>query len=271
MGSMGGFVIWRNSSPPERHLEMDCAPPLSQDRHVPRARITVEELLLRHRAITDEQLDRARDEQKRHGRDVGRALVDLGFVSEELLLRAQAHQLGIPLVDPVKDPPPLELVQSLPRSIAERFGVIPVGGNVEGRLLRVATSAPGDAQAIADLSQLTGFRIELAAATRRSIEEAIVAAYSGPRPSPALSGPDELHPEIESLPDPQAELHDLRRRLDVAERQLNNRQYAAALARIERLEQMAETDHHALNVVVQVLLEIGAVSRDELKRRLSRG
>jgi type II secretion system (T2SS) protein E len=263
---MGGFVIPAPRIPGPAS-EMDCASALAQDREVARPRISIEELLLRHRAINEEQLERARAEQKRRGGDIGRALVDLGYVSEELLLRAQAHQLGIPLVDPVKDPPPMELVQCLPRSIAERFMVIPVGGSVESRVLRVATSAPGDALAMADLSRMTGYQIELAAATRQSIKEAIAAAYSRRQQEVA---PEEPHPEIEPLPDPAVELHDLRLRLDAAERQLSNRQYAAALARIERLEQMAETDHHSLNVVVQVLLEIGAVTRDDLKRRFSK-
>jgi len=36
------------------------------------------------------------------------------------------------------------------------------------------------------------------------------------------------------------------------------------------LEQIAENDHHALNVLGQVLLDIGAITREELKRRLTR-
>jgi hypothetical protein len=252
---------------------MDCGPGLSQHRRVTRARISVEELLLRHRAINEDQLERARDEQRRRGGDVGRRLVDLGYVSEPLLLRAQAHQLGIPLVDPVKNPPPDLLIHCLPVQIAERFQVIPVGGNPETHLLRVATSSPGDSEAAAALSRMTGYRIELAAATAKSIEVAIRIAYYGEaqsadEPQRPKAPAEEAHPELEPEPDPQLELHDLRVRLGKAEQQLSNQQYAAALARIERLEQIAENDHHAINVLGQVLLEIGAVTREELTRRL---
>jgi uncharacterized protein HemY len=124
--------------------------------------------------------------------------------------------------------------------------------------LRVATSAPNDTAMVTELTRATGCKIELAVATTRSIEAAIQAAYSqGAKPPP---------PREKELD----ELQDLRKRLLRAERQLSSREYAAALARIERLEQIAENEHHALNVIGQVLLEVGAISREELKRRLAR-
>ncbi len=57
----------------------------------PPSRIPLDELLLRHGAITQEQLARAKEEQRTIGGDLGRVLVDLGFISEELLIRAWAH------------------------------------------------------------------------------------------------------------------------------------------------------------------------------------
>src|SRR5689334_224007 len=96
-----------------------------------RARIPLEELLLRHRAIDEEQLRYARDHQKKVGGDLGTLLVDLGFVTEEAMLRAQAHQLGIPVVNPEVTPPPRELAEALTEPICKRYGVIPVSGNLE--------------------------------------------------------------------------------------------------------------------------------------------
>jgi hypothetical protein len=220
---------------------------------------------MRHRAINEDQLARAIDQQKKKGGDVGRILVDMGYVTEELLLRAQAHQLGIPLVDPVKNPPPEELTACMTAIVAERFKVIPVGGNAQNRLLRIATSAPNDAEAIAEIARMTGYRIELAAATTKSILQAIQVAYHGFEIKPEAEPQAEEIPEVEPEPDARHELEELRKR-----QLLSNQQYAAALARIERLEQIAENDHHALNVLGQVLLESGAITREELKRRLAR-
>jgi len=221
----------------------------------PHSRISVEELLLRHRAINEDQLERARQEQQRLGGDVGRILVDLGYVSEDLLLRTQAHQLGIPIVDPVKNPPSAASIQSLPVQLAEQFQVIPIGGSTAAGMLRIATSAPGDATAIEELAILTGCKIELAAAPATRIEAAIRTAY--------YAQPAKAEPKLD-------ELQELRARLDRTEKQLSNREYAAALARIDRLEQIAEHDERALKVLGEVLIETGAIERDELKRRLSR-
>lgn len=68
--------------------------------------------------MDEDQLRIAREHQKRMGSDLGRALIELGYVSEELLLRAQSNQLGIPLVNPAQQPPPRDLAQALARSCA---------------------------------------------------------------------------------------------------------------------------------------------------------
>ena len=227
-----------------------------------RPRVPVEELLLRHRAIDDEQLRKAREQQKRVGGDLGRVLVELGYVSEELLLRAQAHQLGIPMIPPEQVQPPRELAVALGEALCRRFGVVPVSGNLEAKLLRVASSSPMNAGRLAQLAEASGFRIECAAATAGSIEKAIRAVFSGAPP------PHEEPPLPELQPEPNSDLADRVARL---EQTLSNPQFAAILARIERLEQIAERDHHALNVVGQVLLEAGLITREELKKRLGRG
>ena len=227
-----------------------------------RMRVSVEDLLLRHRAIDEEHLRAAKEHQKKSGGELGRVLVELGYVSEELLLRAQAHQLGIPLVNLTSSPPPRELALALTEPLCKRFGVVPVSGNLESKLLRVATSSPANAERLTLLSEASGFRIEAAAATSDSIERAIRAVFSG---AGASADPD--HPEVQPEPD---ELGELRDRVARLEKGISNTQVAALTARIERLEQIAESDHHALNVLGQVLLDLGFLTREELKKRLGR-
>ncbi len=229
-----------------------------------RMRIDVEELLLRHRAIDEDQLRAAKEQQKRVGGDLGRVLVELGYVSEELLLRAYAHQLGIPMVNPAAQPPPRELAEALTEPLCRRFGVIPVSGNLESKLLRVATSSPTNAARLQMLAEASGYRIEAAAATAESIEKAIRAAFSGSRPAPAEDEPPEIHPESDDV-------GELRDRVELLEKMLSNPQVAAILARVERLEQIAEADHRALNVMGQLLIDLGLVTREDLKKRLGRG
>ena len=228
-----------------------------------RARVSVEELLLRHRAIDEEHLRAAKEHQKKAGGELGRVLVELGYVSEELLLRAQAHQLGIPLVNLATSPPPRALALALTETLCRRFGVVPVSGNLESKLLRVATSSPANTERLTMLSEASGFRIEPAAATSDSIEKAIRAVFAG-----RSEFDDPEHPEVQPEPD---ELGELRDRVARLEKMLsNNTQVAALTARIERLEQIAESDHNALNVLGQILLDLGLLTREDLKKRLGR-
>jgi len=225
-----------------------------------RPKVSVEELLLRHRAIDEEQLRKAREQQKKVGGDLGRVLLELGYVSEELLLRTQSQQLGIPLVDPAQSPPPRELAQALSEALCKRFSVIPVSGNLEAKLLRVATSSPANFERLGMLAHESGFRIEAAAATAESIAKAIKTTF----------GSEAAPPEIEPESDVLGETAELRARLERVETMLSNPQFAALLARVERLEQLAERDHNALNVLGQVLLDLGFISREELRKRLNK-
>ena len=243
-----------------------------------RPKVSVEELLLRHRAIDEDQVRAAREQQKKMGGDIGRALVELGFVSEELVLRAQAHQLGIPLVDPAQSPPPQALATALPEALCKRFGIIPVSGNLETKLLRVATSSPTNSARLATLGEESGFRIELAAATTESIAKAIRVAFSGgtaprqlddfapaqqQRPQQPAPSDDEHHPEIEPEPE-----NYLLARIERMEKMLSNPTFAGLVARVDRLEQIAERDHRALNVFGQLLIDLGLITREDLRKRL---
>src|SRR3989442_6877063 len=110
----------------------------------PPARVSLEELLLRHGAITQEQLEKAKEEQRTIGGDIGRVLVDLGFITEDLLIRAWAHQLGISRVAPDTMSLGGDLLQAIPVHVCERFGVLPVGRDPPTNGLPVGTNDPSD-------------------------------------------------------------------------------------------------------------------------------
>src|ERR1700682_6560042 len=93
----------------------------------PPTRVSLEELLLRHGAITQEQLQKAKDEQRTIGGELGRVLVDLGYITEDLLIRAWAHQLGISRVAPDAIGVAEDLLQAIPVQVCEGFGFLAVG------------------------------------------------------------------------------------------------------------------------------------------------
>jgi hypothetical protein len=167
-----------------------------------RPRLQLEDLLLRHGAISAEQLAEAREDQKQLGGDVGRILVDKGFLSEELLLRALAHQLTIPLVDPEEVDIATELLQAVPVQVCERFGVIAVARDPSGGL-RVATADPGNGEHLRQVEQYVGQRLLPAAATAGSIERAIRHHYYGEPRSKQASRPGKRPPAAAPARQPQ--------------------------------------------------------------------
>lgn len=264
-------------------------------------RVKLEELLLRHGIITPEQLQTAQEEQKKWGGDLGHALVDLGFISEDLLMRVFAHQVGISYSDPSVAYIPKEIIQAVPVQLCERYGFIPVGGDLKARVLKVATHDPGNADHLRAISAATGYKVEPVAALGTTIERGIRRHYYGDK---GRSEPTPPPPVAEDMPRPRAdspaegptlgelldgigsqpaarspglpdtlplriELASLAARLDEVEAKLvSNPHFAGVLARLERLEQLAATEVQALRVIADVLVEHGLITREEYYRRI---
>jgi hypothetical protein len=231
-----------------------------------RTRIPLEDLLLRHGAIDQEQLRRAREEQRNLGGDLGRVLVDLGFITEELLIRALAHQLGIPRVEPQSMAIPPELLQAVSVQVCERFGVVPVGGDLQARTLTFATNDPGNPAHLQAVATACGFRVQPAAATTAAIEKAIRVHYYGDAasPPPAIARPAGAPAPGPAAVRPSSPATDLLQRVERLERLVRDPQFvAAALARIDRLEQMVARDGAVLRAIGDVLIEKGFVTLEE--------
>jgi type II secretion system (T2SS) protein E len=220
---------------------------------MPPTRVSLEELLLRHGAITEEQLQRARAEQKTVGGDLGRTLVHLGFISEALLVRAWAHQMGVRPVTPHKAVLAQELLQALSVQVCETFGIIAVGRDARTNTLIVATSDPVNPVHLESIEKAIGERVLAAPATASSIESAIRQHYYGE--------PPKAEPDAESEADGPFD------RSEAA----GEPQLAMLLARIEKLEQDTSARDkkiiQVLRTVGDVLVEKGLISREEYLRR----
>jgi len=278
--------------------------------------VRLEDLLLRHGAITQQQLQHAREEQKKWGGQLGRIFVELGYVTEDLLMRATAHQMGTRFVDPEKEQLDPDIVRALGVQVCEQFGVIAVAGDLKKKLLRVATSDPENKEMLAQLTRLSGMGIEPYVATSASISGAIRRYYYGegpkprdtyphgmpaiaptgapaPAPAPAAAAAPAPHgpataPTLPPAPGPAApsggvstaELDALERRVarleeylgsvkqDLSAQIATDPQLAGLAARLENLEQISTSDVGSLRAVVELLLERGAFSVDDLKAKV---
>lgn len=231
-------------------------------------RMKLEELLLRHGAIDETQLTRAREEQKKWGGEIGRILVDLGFIGEELLMRALAHQLMIPFVDPSSIEIDPQITNAIPVQICERFGVIPVSGTLKTRTIRFATFDPTNGDHLRTLTAAANVRVEVAAATSSSIEKGIRRHYYGEAQTGSPPPPQANAEAAPSSPPSDASSSALEARIRKIEEQLvTNPHFAGITARLERLEQLAEVQIHVLRTLGDILIENGLTTRDEYLRR----
>jgi hypothetical protein len=219
----------------------------------PPSRIALDELLLRHGAITPEQLQKAKDEQRTIGGELGRVLVDLGYITEDLLIRAWAHQLGISRVAPDTIGLAEDLLQAIPVQVCERFGILAVGRDQRTEALMVATSDPANAEHLRAIGLAVGQDVVPAAATTESIERAIRRHYYGEQPKAQEAEAAEDSPFLAG---------------GAATAQP---EFAALLARLEQFEQQTHAREAQILAVLRaigdILVERGLVTREEYLRR----
>lgn len=131
-------------------------------------------LLAAHRALPEPVLRRAQSEAKSRAGFLG-TLLALG-VPEPDLVGMVAEQLGIPGVDLSRTIIDLDVLDSIPRIVAEADLVLPL--STEGGRLHVAVSAGAeDHEVIEELHFITGQEVSPYAALPGVLEQAIAAAY----------------------------------------------------------------------------------------------
>jgi type IV pilus assembly protein PilB len=150
------------------------------------ARRDVGELLVQMRKVTPEQLQKARDQQRTNGGDLGKILQEMGVVDDRALLEARAALAGLKFVDLSSfniDPSAINVV---PAQICVRHKVVPIAKT--DRVLTVATPTGNDLMAVDDLRRASGLQVQLVMATEEAVDEAIARHYGGSRNGSSGSG-----------------------------------------------------------------------------------
>jgi general secretion pathway protein E len=111
------------------------------------------------------------------GERLGEALVAMGVVTNDDILRAVARQHCLQFVSRDELPAPLPVLKNLSPKYLRQNLVCPV--NVEGGTLTLATADPVNAIAVDDIRQQTGLEIKLVVSTPEAITEAIDRTYDG--------------------------------------------------------------------------------------------
>ncbi len=178
---MTGFVQEENDVEIKRTAVVDeeDLPPDSAKR-LQKGNPFLGEMLVANKLIGQEELDRALEVQRTTPGPLGRILVKLGYISETLLLRALAAQMGISPWQLEKDPPTAEAMDLLPLEVCEQSQMLPVA--VKGDLLVLAMKNPMDVQAIDLARNLSKHRIETVLANEDRLANLIARALGKAAP-----------------------------------------------------------------------------------------
>jgi type IV pilus assembly protein PilB len=156
------------------------------------ARRDVGEVLLAKKTVSPEQLERAREQMRSSGGDLGKILVDMGAATAREVLEAKAMVAGMRFVDLANFNIDASAINVVPAHLCVRHQVVPIA-KMENRLT-VATAKGNDLMAVDDLRKASGLNVQLVLADEEAVEEALSRHYGGSRNGsggvPATSGDD---------------------------------------------------------------------------------
>jgi len=115
-------------------------------------KVRVGDLLLERQLINQEQLMMALAEQKRTGKKLGKAITDLGFVTEVKLLTILSDYFGYPYIDLSRFRLDTALIQRLPETQARRYRCLLLSEEPQG--IMVGMADPTDLMIIDDLQRI---------------------------------------------------------------------------------------------------------------------
>lgn len=127
--------------------------------------------------ITESQLNVALQEKKISGKMLGEILVELGFITEDILTRFLAESSGFELFDPKHTIVDGDALSLLEKKVALKYNMLPISKS--GNDVRVAMADPYDVVALDTLRRFLpkGAQIKPLVTTAKVLAEAIDAAY----------------------------------------------------------------------------------------------
>ena len=163
----------------------------------------IQDILERSRIVDSERLARAIEMQSRNGGSLGRILADLGFATEESVVKAIATGLGLEFADLDQAEPPAASDLCLPPDFCRQRSVLPL--KLIDRSVRLAMSDPLDLGTIQDVEFRTSRHVVPLMASESAIGRMVrrlhPELYQTPvdleaAPEGELEGSDEIDYEV---------------------------------------------------------------------------
>ena len=145
---------------------------------VGRKKISIGDVLVAAGAITEEQLQEGLAKQKETGRKLGNALVDLGFISNDMLITVLTTQLGIDYIELKGAKIEEKVIHMVPENMVTKYQAIPIEIDPDNpNILKVAMADPMDIMAMDDIGLVTNLQVEPMLASEEGIRNAIDKYY----------------------------------------------------------------------------------------------
>jgi general secretion pathway protein E len=130
----------------------------------------LEDLLLQKGACTKEDIEQAYSIQSEYGGNLGTILLNLGTISEQVLIQTQAEQFGLGLFfDFDKSKIEKVSIKGMSLEFLNENSIYPL--YEEKELLALATHDPMKSKVLATIQNITGKKIELFLATEEELQE----------------------------------------------------------------------------------------------------
>ncbi|MCR4608064.1 MAG: Flp pilus assembly complex ATPase component TadA, partial [Eubacterium sp.] len=126
-----------------------------------RKRIRVGDLLVEAGAITEDQLQQALEKQKESGGRIGNVIMQMGFISKELLITVLTTQMGIEYCEIRSVQIDESVLNLIPDNLVAKYRAVPVCFDENNpNILKVAMADPMDLTAVDDISISSGLQVE---------------------------------------------------------------------------------------------------------------
>jgi hypothetical protein len=197
-------------------------------------------ILVEMKAITEEQLRQALQQQQKTGVRLGDALLRMNLVSERQLRHALCRQFDVTFVDLDTMSPDAGVLRLVPRSYAEQHRIIPIA-RVENRLT-VAMDDPADVDVVDELAAATGCEIDVVTSGGAAFQRAFLRAYGDSRsPATPVPSPGGAERRLPRPADATRELDELRRAHAAVQAERDAAVAALEAARAALAEERART------------------------------
>ena len=126
-----------------------------------RKKIRVGDLLVEAGAITEDQLQQALEKQKEDGGRIGNVIMQMGFISKELLITVLTTQMGIEYCEVRSVQIDESVLKLVPDSLVAKYRAMPICFDPDNpNILKVAMADPMDLTAVDDISISSGLQVE---------------------------------------------------------------------------------------------------------------